>query len=92
LALHRANNCGGGRVELFETEMRDAAIACLELEANLRRSITRFEISLALKPVVSLHDDTPLHAEALVSWHFGGRIVEPYEFIREAGLLELDPL
>jgi predicted signal transduction protein with EAL and GGDEF domain len=92
LELHRANTCGGGRVEFFETEMRDAAIACLELEASLRRSITQFEISPALKPVVRPHNDTPLHAEALVSWHFGGCIVEPYEFIRVAGLLELDPL
>jgi diguanylate cyclase (GGDEF)-like protein/PAS domain S-box-containing protein len=90
LALHRAKAGGGGRVELFETEMRDAAIARLELEANLRRSIARSEFSLALQPVVSLHDDAPVHAEALVRWNFGGRIVEPYEFIgvaEETGLI-----
>jgi diguanylate cyclase (GGDEF)-like protein/PAS domain S-box-containing protein len=90
LALRRAKAWGGGRVELFETEMRDAAVARLELEANLRRSITRSEFSLALQPVVSLRDDTPVHAEALVRWHFGGHIVEPSEFIgvaEETGLI-----
>jgi diguanylate cyclase (GGDEF)-like protein/PAS domain S-box-containing protein len=90
LALHRAMAGGGGRVELFETEMRDAAIARLELEANLRRSITRSEFSLALQPVVSLHDATPVHAEALLRWNFGGRTVEPSEFIgvaEETGLI-----
>src|ERR1019366_6970178 len=81
LALHRANAWGGRRVALFETDMRDAAIARLELEANLRRSITRSEFSLALQPIVRLLDDTPVHAEALVRWHFGGRIVAPNEFI-----------
>ena len=35
LALRRANAYGGGRVELFETDMRNSAIARLELEANL---------------------------------------------------------
>jgi EAL domain-containing protein (putative c-di-GMP-specific phosphodiesterase class I) len=90
LALHRANANGGGRVELFETEMRDAAISRLELEANLRRSITRSEFSLALQPVVSLHDHVPVHAEALVRWHFRGRIVQPSDFIgvaEETGLI-----
>ena len=84
LALHRAKAQGGGRVQLFETDMREAAIARLELEANLRRAIARSEFSLALQPIVRLADDTPVYAEALVRWNDRGRIVQPQGFIQVA--------
>ena len=90
LALHRAKAQGGGRVELFETDMREAAIARLELEANLRRAIARSEFSLALQPIVRLHDATPVHAEALVRWRRGGTAFAPSELIlvaEETGLI-----
>ena len=77
LAYHQATSQGGGRVELFETDLRDAAIARLELEANLRRSITRSEFSLALQPIVRLRDSTPVHAEALVRWQLDGHALHP---------------
>jgi diguanylate cyclase (GGDEF)-like protein/PAS domain S-box-containing protein len=91
LALRRANAHGGGRVELFETDMRNSAIARLELEANLRRGLARSEFTLALQPVVRLSDaSTPVHAEALVRWHLEDRVILPNEFIRvaeETGLI-----
>jgi diguanylate cyclase (GGDEF)-like protein/PAS domain S-box-containing protein len=90
LALHRANAYGGGRVELFETDMRNAAIARLELEANLRRALARSDFALALQPVVRLSDATPVQAEALVRWHMEDRVIPPNEFIgvaEETGLI-----
>jgi diguanylate cyclase (GGDEF)-like protein/PAS domain S-box-containing protein len=81
LALNRAKARGGGRVQSFETDMRNAAIARLELEADLRRAIECSEFSLALQPIVRLHDSTPVHAEALLRWHAADRTVEPDEFI-----------
>jgi diguanylate cyclase (GGDEF)-like protein/PAS domain S-box-containing protein len=91
LALRRANAYGGGRVELFETDMRNSAIARLELEANLRRGLARSEFTLALQPVVRLSDTTtPVHAEALVRWHVEDRVIPPNEFIpvaEETGLI-----
>jgi diguanylate cyclase (GGDEF)-like protein/PAS domain S-box-containing protein len=90
LALNRAKALGGGRVELFETHMRETAIARLQLEANLRRAIVRSEFFLALQPIISLYDAAPSEAEALVRWRFGGRVVEPSEFItvaEETGLI-----
>jgi hypothetical protein len=90
LALRRANAYGGGRVELFETEMRNSAIARLELEANLRRALARSDFALALQPVVRLSDTTPVHAEALVRWHAEDRVILPNEFIpvaEETGLI-----
>jgi EAL domain-containing protein (putative c-di-GMP-specific phosphodiesterase class I) len=90
LALHRATAYGGGRVELFETDMRNAAIARLELEANLRRGLARSEFALAIQPVVRLSDSAPVHAEALVRWHLDDRVILPDQFIRvaeETGLI-----
>jgi diguanylate cyclase (GGDEF)-like protein/PAS domain S-box-containing protein len=90
LALHQAWTEGGGRVVMFETEMRDAAIARLELEANLRQAITRSELSLALQPIVRLSDSVPVRAEALVRWHRAGGSVEPERLIpvaEETGLI-----
>ncbi|MEA3077439.1 MAG: hypothetical protein QOF60_2347, partial [Actinomycetota bacterium] len=90
LALHRAKAQGGGRVELFEAAMREAAMARLELEANLRRAISHSDFALALQPIVRLDDATPVRAEALVRWHHEGRTVEPCQFIpvaEETGLI-----
>jgi diguanylate cyclase (GGDEF)-like protein/PAS domain S-box-containing protein len=90
LALNRAKAERGGRVELFEAEMRAAAMARLELEANLRRAIARSELSLALQPIVRLSDRTPVRAEALVRWHHAGRAYQPDEFVpvaEEVGLI-----
>jgi diguanylate cyclase (GGDEF)-like protein/PAS domain S-box-containing protein len=90
LALHRAKSQGGGRVELFAADMAQAAIARLELEANLRRAIARSEFSLALQPIVSLHDAMPVHAEALLRWPAAPSPIAPNEFIpvaEETGLI-----
>jgi diguanylate cyclase (GGDEF)-like protein/PAS domain S-box-containing protein len=90
LALHRAKAQGGGRVELFEAAMREAAIARLEVEANLRRAITHSDFALALQPIVRLDDATAVRAEALVRWHHDGRTIEPCTFIpvaEETGLI-----
>ena len=68
LALHRAKALGRGRVEVFETTMRDQAVARLELEADLRAAITSNELSMVLQPIVRLSDRTAVGAEALLRW------------------------
>jgi diguanylate cyclase (GGDEF)-like protein/PAS domain S-box-containing protein len=90
LALHRAKAQGGGRVQTFETDMANAAIARLELEANLRRALARGEFSLAAQPIVGLHDRVPVRAEVLLRWSNADRTVAPDEFIpvaEETGLI-----
>ncbi len=90
LALHRAKSTGGGRVELFEAEMRDTALARLEMEAALRTAIANDALSLALQPIVRLTDGVPVRAEALVRWHRDGESIPPCEFIsiaEETGLI-----
>ena len=81
LALHRAGHQGGGRVETFERTMRDAAVARLEMEADLRRALVDEELWLALQPIVRLDDRTPVRAEALLRWEHQQRTIEPRRFI-----------
>ena len=54
--------------------MREAAIARIELEANLRQAVTRSELSLALQPIVRLSDAVPL---APKRWCDGSEPVSP---------------
>ena len=90
VALHRAKAEGGGRVTRFEGAMRDAAIARLELEADLRRATALRELTLALQCIVKLDDASPAGAEALLRWRRGDEAVEPARFIpvaEETGLI-----
>lgn len=90
LALHHAMLNGGGRVELFEPHMHDAAVARLELEANLRLALEHKELALALQPIFRLDTGEPVYAEALVRWHRDGKVIQPSEFIpvaEETGLV-----
>jgi len=90
LALHRAKTAGGHRVEQFETTMRDAAVARLALEADLRSALAENAFTLALQPIVRLDDRTAVRAEALVRWHRGDQTIPPTEFIpvaEETGLI-----
>ena len=68
LALHRAKALGRGRVEVFETTMRDQAVARLELEADLRAAMAGNELTMVLQPIVRLTDRTAVGAEALLRW------------------------
>jgi diguanylate cyclase (GGDEF)-like protein len=90
LALHRAKSAGGHRVDEFEGAMRDAAVARLALEADLRTALAENAFTLALQPIVRLDDRTAVRAEALVRWHRGDRTIPPTEFVavaEETGLI-----
>ena len=90
LALHGAKVAGRGRVELFQSAMREAAVTRLEMEADLRRAIGSPELSLALQPVVHLEDRRACGAEALLRWNRAGVPVAPAQFIgvaEETGLI-----
>jgi len=84
LALHRCKTRGGGRVEVFVPAMREVAMARLELEADLRRAVSRSELTLALQPIVRLDDATAVGAEALLRWDRNGESVEPTRFVEIA--------
>ena len=90
LALHHATTHGGGRVALFDPSLRRQATARLEIEANLRHAFANDDLWIALQPIVSLPDATPVRAEVLLRWDLNGTPVPPEEFIgvaEETGLI-----
>jgi diguanylate cyclase (GGDEF)-like protein/PAS domain S-box-containing protein len=90
LALHHATTHGGGRVALFDPSLRRQASARLEIEANLREAFANDDLWIALQPIVSLPEGTPVRAEVLLRWDLNGIPVPPEEFIgvaEETGLI-----
>ena len=90
-AMYRAKALGKARYEVFDVRMREAAIARLALETDLRRAIERQEFELHYQPIVSLAEGKLDGFEALVRWRHPQRgIVSPQHFIgvaEETGLI-----
>jgi len=90
-AMYRAKVLGKARCEVFDTEMRDQAVARLELETDLRRAVERQEFELHYQPIVWLETNTMTGFEALIRWRHPERgVVSPADFIsvaEETGLI-----
>ncbi|MGH9350476.1 MAG: putative bifunctional diguanylate cyclase/phosphodiesterase [Vicinamibacterales bacterium] len=90
-AMYRAKALGGARCELFDSQMRDQAIARLQLETEVRRAIDRNEFCLHYQPIVAVATSRIIGFEALVRWQHPDRgLIPPAEFIsvaEEAGAI-----
>ncbi len=90
-ALYRAKAAGKGGYAVFDPAMNAAAVARLELEADLRRAVARGELAVHYQPLVALADGRIRRAEALVRWHHPTRgPAAPAAFIplaEETGLI-----
>ncbi len=90
-AMYQAKERGRSRVEVFDSDMRERAVARLETESDLRRAIERDELRLAYQPFVDVATQRVIGAEALVRWDHPRRgEVAPGEFIglaEETGLI-----
>lgn len=58
----------GGR-EIFDKEIRDEAFKVIELEANMRKALERFEFSLVFQPIMDLSTNRIANVEALIRWY-----------------------
>jgi diguanylate cyclase (GGDEF)-like protein len=91
LAMYRAKKAGGNRAATYETAMRTALLARIELEADLRHALERGEISLVYQPVVELETGRTVGVEALARWAHPTRgLIPPLTFIpvaEEIGLI-----
>ena len=91
-AMYSAKAWGTARCEVFDTEMRNRAVARLELETTLRRAVEREEFELHYQPIVLLDTCRPDGFEALIRWRHPERgLVAPSEFItvaEETGLIQ----
>ena len=90
-AMYRAKALGKARCEMFDTEMRDRAVARLQLETDLRRAIEHREFRVYYQAITSLATGRISGFEALVRWQHPSRgLILPQEFIpiaEETGLI-----
>jgi len=91
LAMYRAKGQGGGRVDIFDEEMRARLATRMEVEMELREALERGDLVLHYQPISSLPDGVPIGAEALVRWQHPERgLIPPGDFIpvaEESGLI-----
>ena len=90
LAMSRAKDSGGGRVEVFAAHMHADVVRRLELAADLRAAIEDGGLSIEYQPVVELATGRVSSVEALVRWSRGGVPVQPAEFLgvaEDSGLI-----
>jgi diguanylate cyclase (GGDEF)-like protein/PAS domain S-box-containing protein len=90
-AMYKAKLLGGSRVAVFDSEMRNRAMARLKIEAALHGAIAANELQLQYQPIVSLDSSRTIGFEALLRWnHPEMGCVPPAEFVgiaEEVGLM-----
>jgi diguanylate cyclase (GGDEF)-like protein/PAS domain S-box-containing protein len=84
-AMYRAKVLGGGRYQIFDTNMLTKALALLQLEADMKRAVKNQEWLVYYQPIISLASGKVSGVEALIRWMHPERgIVAPLDFIPEA--------
>lgn len=82
---------GGGRIKFYSSELNQASLHRLRMEADLRRAVEQHEFRLNYQPKVDVASGTIIGAEALIRWHLDdGSVVSPADFIpvaEESGLI-----
>ena len=85
IAMYRAKEGGGGRIETFDDVFRKRADRLMETQLDLRDAIERDEFRLHFQPQVRVDDWRITGAEALLRWEHPTRgLLAPAEFLTAA--------
>ncbi|GII61958.1 hypothetical protein Skr01_20430 [Sphaerisporangium krabiense] len=84
VAMTRAKEHGGRRVEVFAAHMHADVVRRLELAADLQRALLAEQFAVEYQPVVDLATSRITAVEALVRWWSGGAFVPPQQFLGAA--------
>ena len=90
VAMSRAKDTGGDRVEVYAAHMHADVVRRLEIVSDLQQAVSNGGLSLQYQPIVDLATSRVTGAEALVRWWRGDQAVPPREFLgaaEEAGLI-----
>lgn len=90
-AMYKAKEAGGGRYVVFDAELREQAVARLEVERDLRRAIRTGQLHVHYQPIIDSNTGTVDRLEALVRWEHPVRgMMAPGAFLSvaaESGLI-----
>ncbi|SDQ38674.1 PAS domain S-box-containing protein/diguanylate cyclase (GGDEF) domain-containing protein [Thermostaphylospora chromogena] len=84
VAMARAKELGGRRVEVFAAHMHADVVRRLELAADLQRALLEKQFALEFQPIVDLATSRVTAVEALVRWWRGSTFVPPEQFLGPA--------
>jgi diguanylate cyclase (GGDEF)-like protein len=84
VAMARAKDSGGSRVEVYAAHMHADVVRRLDMASDLQRAIAREELQLQYQPIVDLATSRVTGAEALVRWWRGDEAVPPRAFLAVA--------
>ena len=84
VAMARAKDSGGSRVEVFAAHMHADVVRRLDMASDLQRAIAREELQLQYQPIVELATSRVIGAEALIRWRRGDEPVAPRAFLAVA--------
>jgi len=84
VAMARAKDGGGDRVEVYAAHMHADVVRRLDMASGLQRALSRDELTLQYQPIVELATSRVIGAEALVRWRRGDELVPPREFLAVA--------
>jgi diguanylate cyclase (GGDEF)-like protein/PAS domain S-box-containing protein len=90
VAMSRAKDAGGDRVEVYAAHMHADVVRRLEIVSGLQRAIGNGELTVQYQPIVDLATSRVTGAEALARWWRGDKAVPPREFLgaaEESGLI-----
>ncbi len=84
VAMAKAKEQGGRRVEVFAAHMHTDVVQRLELAADLQRALLEQQFTVEYQPVVDLATCRVTAVEALVRWWRGSTFVPPEQFLGPA--------
>ncbi|GAA0376922.1 hypothetical protein GCM10009530_29380 [Microbispora corallina] len=84
VAMSRAKELGGRRVEVFATHMHADVVRRLEIASDLQRALHENQFAVEYQPVVDLATSRVTAVEALVRWWRGSTFVPPEQFLGPA--------
>ncbi|MBP2703320.1 EAL domain-containing protein [Microbispora sp. RL4-1S] len=84
VAMSRAKELGGRRVEVFATHMHADVVRRLEIATDLQRALHENQFAVEYQPVVDLATSRVTAVEALVRWWRGSTFVPPEQFLGAA--------
>jgi diguanylate cyclase (GGDEF)-like protein/PAS domain S-box-containing protein len=85
VAMYRAKDGGGARSKVFDSSMRAAAVARLELDTDLRKALEREEFLVYYQPIIEFGSGALHGFEALIRWNHPERgLLRPAAFLKAA--------